>query len=1327
VASLTEELRTQKQQLPKTTAELQAKNDESQVLRSELARLEEEQANATRDESARAERQRELVDAVSSLHKQLEDQERELRNELAGRDDLIAQMRAEMAADRSELGLQQASLEAGESALRAEFSALESKYHVHRSSASRAEAELDVARRETGRLERDCASLHEQVQALHRVEAELDVVRGEAARFERDCLALRKEVEQFKEGDLGRKALDLALEKELDRLRDVEKEQHTVLREAQAAQQAHEQYVQKLGEELDECQVELDETREECQSLRGKQEVMAKQAGVLASEKKDAEELAAQRMEGLEKAQAMALRLNQEKEAILKQGAAQQQEQGKEVEHAADEVGRLTAALSAAEAALALARDESLAHAKAAAESHANADALVAEAAMDISERVESAVKAARSEMAAEHAKLTEAQTAQAVAEMQQMQLAMGEAHRLTDAAEEKLRSCEKQQDALRKKISGSAIEVEQTTQLHLRLLSALGINNHGSEAKQLELRLQEQRDEEQKKKEERARKSEEMRRPGNLQKELKKYHSDKISDADFQKYSERIDKYLQAGCDGKQDTGHKDDYLAAYIYTTEHIHRIFNEAMRQVTVADEPPEEFKSMYYHLKNAVTHLAGHDGEATLYRGDDMQSHAADLGISDSDPRQFREEPFEWHDFKSTSTDRSVSVDPQFCKGLLFEITGIPANLGVSFDKVSKPGLSLSEFPKENEILLPPGVTFQITSHRKEADVHVVKLQYQGVYAAHSMQNFMQLQELRTASARSRVHSSMALQATTQDKQAMQQTQDTTELLQAVDELKNGRDSLAQELDRLRSASTSTEQTMAQLNVELAQSRDECTRLRAEHTGASEELSRLKSNVADAGDAVEILEQRLQDGERQRESLRQDAASKAAEVARLTETQIHELAKLDSELAASREALAASRDECVRLRSDVEEMADEQIEAAREFTQEEEAVRVAEAEKREDLVRAAEQAAEIQAREMAAMAVHTEMLQREMHAEQVAHVAGERAWLAERQQLQMQSSAALQTAYSISRTGSGASSYSAASSRGSAPATIHMPARLQHTQQQPPQQQQQQQQQLPPQQQLQEQVLLPAAAAHSSDLAKFKDENDRLRSELAERLERLSAKTDEVERARYHSVTHQQGRQFADAGAPMQHRQWHPSQLQPEPYAQPPHLQPQPQHPVHYEYTHNPEQQQQQQLLPLSSKEQAKQELLDRKHELLRIKAQQGAFSHRDLGAAAAPATAAVHSNLGTGADQVRPLGSPEQHWARSVCFVCVLCWCSILTRCVLCAVFVQIQQSGPPSLGAPPNGRSPLPRGRFAGREGGWSSGDTGSAGGGRDNGDQASV
>ena len=151
------------------------------------------------------------------------------------------------------------------------------------------------------------------------------------------------------------------------------------------------------------------------------------------------------------------------------------------------------------------------------------------------------------------------------------------------------------------------------------------------------------------------------------------------------------------------------------------------------------------------------------------------------------------------------------------------------------------------------------------------------------------------------------------------------------------------------------------------------------LREQLAGSAEELKQLRATVAEAGEAVGLLEHRLQVSEQQKLSLGEAATSKAAETARLTEAQIQEVATLSREL-------MGSRDECVRLRSEMQ------------------------------------QAAEAQARELASMTARTEMLQGEMHSEQQAYVAQEQAWMAERNQLQMQSSAALHTAYCISRTGS-----------------------------------------------------------------------------------------------------------------------------------------------------------------------------------------------------------------------------------------------------------------------------------------------------------------
>jgi hypothetical protein len=249
------------------------------------------------------------------------------------------------------------------------------------------------------------------------------------------------------------------------------------------------------------------------------------------------------------------------------------------------------------------------------------------------------------------------------------------------------------------------------------------------------------------------------------------------------------------------------------------------------------------------------------------------------------------------------------------------------------------------------------------------------------------------------------------------------------------------------------------------------------LREQLAGNAEELKQLRATVAEAGEAVALLEHRLQLSEQQKQSLGEAATSKAAETARLTEAQIHEVAALSSEL-------MGSRDECVTLRSEMQ------------------------------------QAAEAHARELASMTAQTKMLQGEMYSEQQAYAAEEQAWTAERQQLQMQSSAALHTAYCISRTGSGASSHSG-SARASAtkqvlisePAARTYAAAWQHAplpQHAPPAQQHQWRQQ---------QHLQSPSEILDPELSKYKDENDRLRSELAQRLERLAAKTNEVEQARH----------------------------------------------------------------------------------------------------------------------------------------------------------------------------------------------------------------
>ena len=59
----------------------------------------------------------------------------------------------------------------------------------------------------------------------------------------------------------------------------------------------------------------------------------------------------------------------------------------------------------------------------------------------------------------------------------------------------------------------------------------------------------------------------------------------------------------------------------AARIYTREEIYGDFNAGMRETTAPDSPTDEWKSMYYHLRNAVREVNGVPGGSKLYRGQD----------------------------------------------------------------------------------------------------------------------------------------------------------------------------------------------------------------------------------------------------------------------------------------------------------------------------------------------------------------------------------------------------------------------------------------------------------------------------------------------------------------------------------------------------------------------------------------------------------------------------------------------------------------------------------------------------------------------------------
>lgn len=214
---------------------------------------------------------------------------------------------------------------------------------------------------------------------------------------------------------------------------------------------------------------------------------------------------------------------------------------------------------------------------------------------------------------------------------------------------------------------------------------------------------------------------------------------------------------------DTKFDHFHPCDLVAARVYTNENhqpkpVYKTMNEILRNVTEPDKPPDRIKSMYYHLKNAVTHLEGNLEGQRIYRGQSSLIYGLE------DPSKYDEgKTVTWFDFKSTTTDQATAIrfaeqDKGLGTGVLFEIVELKANLGADFVLASGgAGVSqqqqLSHFPREAEILLPPGVSFKVTSRRQDGQREVVRLKFQGVWAVDQSEEeavaFRKLQDARKA--------------------------------------------------------------------------------------------------------------------------------------------------------------------------------------------------------------------------------------------------------------------------------------------------------------------------------------------------------------------------------------------------------------------------------------------------------------------------------------------------------------------------------------------------------------------------------------------------
>ena len=110
-------------------------------------------------------------------------------------------------------------------------------------------------------------------------------------------------------------------------------------------------------------------------------------------------------------------------------------------------------------------------------------------------------------------------------------------------------------------------------------------------------------------------------------------------------------------------------DLIAARIYTREKpdLYRRLNDAVRETEEVHSPPEEWRSMYYHMLQAVNHLKGAEKNQIVYRGQGERfGEAYDEG-----------DVVTWKAFTSTSTkeDKAKNFAKKGDDPVVFEITGV----------------------------------------------------------------------------------------------------------------------------------------------------------------------------------------------------------------------------------------------------------------------------------------------------------------------------------------------------------------------------------------------------------------------------------------------------------------------------------------------------------------------------------------------------------------------------------------------------------------------------------------------------------------------------
>jgi hypothetical protein len=164
-------------------------------------------------------------------------------------------------------------------------------------------------------------------------------------------------------------------------------------------------------------------------------------------------------------------------------------------------------------------------------------------------------------------------------------------------------------------------------------------------------------------------------------------------------------------------------------------VYRNLNQScLHEMVEPDKPPSRFRWTYYHLRNAVRSLDGAKEGQKLWRG---QGRFYDAEEGQEEGHSYQKGALVvWKEFVSTATSREPAVkyaanggarNSYRWTGVLFEIQGAHANLGASFQQ-------LSIYPDEDEILLPPGTSFQVLERFNEGGLELVTLKYVGTWVS-----------------------------------------------------------------------------------------------------------------------------------------------------------------------------------------------------------------------------------------------------------------------------------------------------------------------------------------------------------------------------------------------------------------------------------------------------------------------------------------------------------------------------------------------------------------------------------------------------------------